>query len=614
MILVELTRISYISLLFSTGPENVSGPSFPGQHKKKRRALRANHPLNKPAESHNHHAKPPVPEKPTGNVFDRLSTHSTISASKKTHPHPSVEKGRPAPKPHAPLQNRPPQTAATQQQDEQYQLDQDTPTEPVTDRIARIEKELALNSNTPFKRGNSNDKPSSQPSKIQKIINAQFSSLSSSLFSRQDIPRSRPTTTATTTSSKPTANHPAQTKYTPNSKAAKPAAQAHPPAAKNRRSLYNELHMQKTAQLQQNEKIRSSTPTPSSASRPSTTSQRSLYHELQYQKNSPSHQTEKEKPLTTPNPPSRPVPLPSAPQSQAPRPPSLIPQSLQLPISPQLPQPSQLPPSQAQSQLPSQPLRLSSQPPRQDDAPMKEAEEIQNDDDDTATSDFFEDLLRARKERAHAPEAPLHTEAKTSNFFDSLVKSSQERYSHSQTRSPNGLEEKESTGESPATFFGNLLKTSEKRHTIQPLQQQQRSKENAHISHDSLEKHKQPHSLHTVSQTLDRENRGEPSRASFVDMNQPNPQASYKRPSVPSHIVIATGQRKENVPQSVPAKDVLPRSTLVYATPSKQKYTLQEGRYFTDQRIAKARKALRESKERTRKWLEALSPNQPMKQ
>lgn len=614
-------------------PENVSGPSFPGLRKKRRRPLRVKHPLNKPAELHSQHAKAPVvPEKSTGNVFDRLSTHSTISASKKMHPHLSVEKGRPTPKPHTLPQ------AIAIQDDEQYQLDQSTPAEPVADRIARIENELAMSSSALFKRNNSNqESPSSQPSKIQKIINAQFSSLSSSFSLKQDIPRSRPNTTTNTTTNtntKSMARYPAQAKSAPNIKATQPAPQQQPSVA-NRKSLYNELQIQKTIPLQQNEKIRSSTPMPSSvmssshslqskASRASITNRRSLYHELQSQKNSPSHQ-DKEKPSAAPNLPSRPAPLPSASQSQSARSPSLIPQSFQLPASPQLPHPSQFPPSQAQFQLPSRALALSSSklpPPLillpQDDVPMKEAEAVQ-DDDDTATSDFFEDLLKARREKAKA-QVPLQTAAKTNapsnDFFGSLLKSSQEKYKNSRPHSSNVLEEEKNTGESTASFLSNLLKASEKR-----LLQHQQDKGSVTASHGNLsttlissqEKHKQHYSLQTEPQT-NQEDRGESLRVSSIDTRQPKQQANYKRQSMPLHTVIAADQRKENVPESVAAKAVPPpRPTQMYAAFSKQKCTLQEDRYFTDKRIAKARKVLRESRERTRKWLEAMSPNQPTK-
>ncbi|GAN00884.1 hypothetical protein MAM1_0003d00310 [Mucor ambiguus] len=601
-------------------PENVSGPSFPWLHKKKRRALRAKHPLNNAVESHNQLAKAPVPEKPTANVFDRLSTHNTISASKKMHPHLTVEKGRPTPKSHASPQQQHSSQTAVIQEEEQYQLDQDTPAEPVSDRIARIEKELTLNSNAPFKRSNNNEESASQPSKIQKIINAQFSSLSSSLSFKQDIPRSRPATAAyTITSMKPTTKHPTQVEPAANIKVTQPASQQHPPMV-NRRSLYNELQMQKTGLLQQNERIRSSTAMPSSeasslslprsqAPHSSTTHRRSLYHELQSQKNGPSHQ-KKENPSSTPIPSSRPTTLPSTP-SHAPRPASLA------PPSPKLPQPSQLPQSQMQPQA-----QPSSQPQPHNDVRMEETEATQN-NDDTATSDFFEDLLKAKREKPKDP-APMHTKAMsnapTNNFFGSLLKSSQEKYKNDHSLSLGGLEEQENTGESTASFFGNLLEASEKRHAIKPLQQQQQVKVNANVSNgnfasflkSSQEKHKQNHSSQTGSQTT-QEKRDELSGAPSIDMEQSRQQTNDRSPSLPPRTAIAIGQHKENVPESVLAKAVPFRPTQMYATPSKQIFTLQEDKYFTDERIAKARKALRESRERTRKWLEALSPNQPVK-
>ncbi|KAK4511722.1 tRNA-I(6)A37 thiotransferase enzyme MiaB [Mucor velutinosus] len=536
-------------------PANVSGPSFPWLHKKKRRALRVKHPLNKPAESHNQHAKAPVPKKPTSNVFDRLSTHSTISASKKMHPHISVEKGRPTPKMHAPPQTEHPSQSAeaiATQEDEQYQLDQDTNIEPVADRIARIEKELTSNKDAAFKRSNSNEE-SSQPSKIQKIINAQFSSLSSSLSFKRAIPTSRPSTaTNTNITMKTTTAHPTQVEPPANVTASQLAPLQRPPTT-NRRSLYNELQMQKTAPLQQNEKVRSSTPMPSSevsssslprpqASRPSITNRRSFYHELQFQNNGLSQHMER-KPSSSPISPSRPAPLP-LPQSQAPRPPSLILQSSQSPQSPHSPQSRMQ--SQPQPQMSFQPSPPSPRPQPQNNVPFKEAEATQT-NDGTSTSDFFEDLLRARRKKANV-HAPLHSKRNTDKFFDSLLKSSQEKHKSYHFLTPNALEEQE--------------------------------------------------------------HRGAPSQASSIDMKQPKQRIDHKSASLPPHTVTTTSQHKEHGPELVPP----PRLTQIYAPSNKQKYLLQEDRYFIDERIAKARKALRESKERTRKWLEALSPNRPLKQ
>ncbi|KAL9540031.1 hypothetical protein MBANPS3_009922 [Mucor bainieri] len=616
-------------------PENVSGPSFPWLHKKKRRGLRAKHPLNKAVEAYNQHAKAPVPEKPANNVFDRLSTHSTISASKKIHPHLSVEKGRPTPKPYAPLHQRKHSSQATAtaaavemtvtQEEEQYQLDQDTPAEPVADRIARIEKELTLNNNTLLKRSNSNQESASQPSKIQKIINAQFSSISSSLSFKQNIPRSRPATAAHTTASmKPTTGHPILAEAAATIKPAQPAPQQRP-SVSNTRSLYNKLQKQKTGLQQQNENIRSYAPMPlsempsSSLSQPprsSTANRRSLYHELQSQKNGSPHQKE-EKPSSTPIP----VTISSS-QSQTPRSPSLIPQSSQIPRS-QMQSRAQLPSQpQPQPQPPASQPPPPSSPELQEDIPMRQAEATQNDDDDTATSDFFEDLLKARREKANA-QAPEQTSAKANesctNFFDSLLNSSQEKYKDYRPEIP---KEKGNTGESATSFFSNLLKASEKRYAIKPEQPQpeQQDGENAHISFgdddtllkSSQENHKQNHSLQTASQTTQGK-KGEPAGASFLDKKQFQQQTNYNSASLPPRTAIATGENKENVPEPVPATPVLSRPIPLYTTSSKQKYPSQEDIYFTDERIAKARKALRESKERTRKWLEALSPNQPMK-
>lgn len=594
--------------LFFTGPANVSGPSFPWLHKKKkRRALRVKHPLNKPVESHNQHARAPVPEKPATNVFDRLSTHSTISASKKMHPHPSVEKANQTAKLHATLPQNHSSHAAeatVTHEDEQYQLDQDTPAEPVADRIARIEKELASNSNTPFKRSTSTEESSLQPSKIQKIINAQFSSLSSSLAFKHEAPKSRPAIAAkTNTILNPTTKHPTQVSPPASIRASQPAPQQRP-LATNRRSLYNELQTQRTALLLQDEKTMSSAPVLSSelsspslpqsnASRPSVTSRRSLYHELQSQNNGSSQQ-KSNTPSTTP--------LPS-PQSQAPRLPSIVSQSQMQPLA----------------HLPSQPPSSSPQPQpqSQDDVPMKEAKATQV-DDDTSTPDFFEDLLKAKRNKL---KAPLYNTTKasvsTNDFFNTLLNSRQEKYKNYHAPSTVLLEEQKNSNESTASYFDNLLENGGKPHTMKPSQQQQ-NKENAGASRGNLstlfnssQERYDHHSLQNDSQK--KENGDEPLRASSTDTAQSKQHMYYKSPSLTPHKVIATDQHKETTLEPVPSTAVPSHLNQIHTKVNKQRNTLQEDKYFIDERIAKARKALRESKERTKKWLEELSPNQPMK-
>ncbi|KAL7325282.1 hypothetical protein PS15p_207789 [Mucor circinelloides] len=546
-------------------PANVSGPSFPWLHKKRRRPLRIKPSTNKPAESQNqqHVPKASVPEKPTTNVFDRLSRHSTISASKKMHQYPLNEKEKRPVKPHTPPKIPP--SVIVRQESEQYQLDQDTSTEPVAERVARIEKELAFNNNTPFKRSISNEESSSHPSKIQKIINAQFSSLSS----KQEIPKVRPAT-ASNTNTKPTT----QAESSVNTKTMQPISRQRSPS-RNRRSLYNELQIQKNGPLQQKQETLPSTPLPQS------------------------------------RPPSLPLHQP-----QVPRLPSLIPQSQ--PQNPHFPQSQTEPQPQSISQSSS--LSPLAPPPLHDDVSMREVEAAQN-DDNTSTFDFFEDLLKAKKKNPIvqvSQQSKDNAIASADDFFDNLLKSGQEK--HKSYAPPTSfMENKESRDESTSKYRDNMLKTNGKRSSIKPLQQQ--NKENADVSSsnyfDTLLKSNQNKYKHPSPQSSPQKNQEKRGEPSFIDLTQSKQQEDHNSPSLPPHFPthngIANNKHKENASELVPPTVVTPRPSQINARPGKQKYTLLEDRYFTDERIAKARKALKESKERTRKWLEELSPNQPMK-
>jgi hypothetical protein len=210
-------------IYYITGPSNISGPSFPGQ--KKRRALRVHKTIKKTTQPQNHVEKAPVPEKQTRDVFDRLSRLSTISFSNKVQQQNSFEKEKKATS-QSKLQQ--PSYLITQET-EQYQLDSSMPIKSVAERIARFENSLFPRKRLKSKITNSFI---SHQKKTHNSTNIQTSSaqIPEHLHAHR---QTSPVKDSSTSSKYPSIEHSIDKSHQ------LPSEQ--PPSVTKRRSLYNEL-------------------------------------------------------------------------------------------------------------------------------------------------------------------------------------------------------------------------------------------------------------------------------------------------------------------------------------------------------------------------------------
>lgn len=226
-IIIIIYQNKLFLILYITGPSNISGPSFPGQ--KKRRALRVHKTVKKTTQSQNHAEKVPVPEKQTRDVFDRLSRLSTISFSNKIQQQNSLEKEKkPLKQPTAQSKSQQP-TDLMAQETEQYQLDSSMPIKSVAERIARFENTLFPKKRLKSKITNSFPLHQKKP---PNSINAQTSFAQIPEHSHAHR-QSSPVRDSSTSSKYPSIEHPEDKSHQ--------LPHEQPSPVTKRRSLYNEL-------------------------------------------------------------------------------------------------------------------------------------------------------------------------------------------------------------------------------------------------------------------------------------------------------------------------------------------------------------------------------------
>ncbi|KAI8643745.1 hypothetical protein BD408DRAFT_442414 [Parasitella parasitica] len=528
---------------------NISGPSFP--ERKKRRALRVH---KKPAaESQMAAEKPPVSEKPTSNVFDRLSRLSTISFANKTQ-HSSNEKEKRPLKQHVfPPKSQQHTAYVSTQEHEQYQLDEDMLKESVAERISRIEKDIFSKKDIPLKRKISSSAPLQQK-KMQKTISVQHGTEHTYLHRPPS-----PTGESSSISAKLHSGYPS-TEERPS----QPIKEQPSLPVSNRISLLNELQNSRWPSPTQSKQALES---PAAEERedeipyqipldliPVVSTRRSLYAELEdSQRQSPSYQ------------------------------------SKEMHLSPyHHPQP----------------------PPVSSIAEAQENKE----NEDTSTHDFFNDLLKSKQQRNDLQKettSNFFTDLLTSNkqrYQNRPLRSSVNE--NRDKKEATHEEEKEATTQD---FFDNLLVSTKQRNNnrapLSPINDEQTTTNN--LLSNSQETNQEGNESHRYESSLipdeiqqqNAERQAVPSRLTQVDS-----QANPARP---------TQTHRETLlaipPGGIPSTSIQVYRDEPATMQIRKNYYSLDDPHLVDETVQRARKLLKASRERTQKWLKELSVNQPLR-